>query len=375
MRTLETHAHSPSLPGIAPKLLLDQVRNTAPFIFEPEFALNFPQSFSRRLLDFPTTDLDVVRYFELCLLAHHTTVATFVPTDVDVHIRFKLWHPSLQTETMEAMAKVVLESQSWDPRPVSARVIESPRTGERLSGHSGEWFSTAAAAYGALQRRSPELAAEIAGVILREIDRECQIYLDFKKARDGIGLLKASTIIAHNLGDLDRVIDQWNLSDDDALKKAVYKAGHTSVPRFGNALIQGGLLNKNFMALENHRHLVLRAPRALRKNAEYLIPIGPFFDNWGATLARHPGLTPREVGEIVEALVIGWEKLPKSVGYARALSGILENFSGGLRELALHIPAKTLRTLKAGTLRTLCVVPKKRFEEQWNQIALRSILE
>ena len=47
-----------------------------------------------------------------------------------------------------------------------------------------------------------------------------------------------------------------------------------------------GALNKDVMATENHRFLALRKPRALRASRELLLPIGPFFESWGRTVAR-----------------------------------------------------------------------------------------
>jgi len=110
----------------------------------------------------------------------------------------------------------------------------------------------------------------------------------------------------------------------------------------------------------------------LRQSADLLLPVGPFFDDWGRKIALHPGLNPKEVGSIVEALVDGWEKLKTpTLGYPRALAGILDTFPGGFSGLSEYIPARISRTLKSGKLRSLICIPKKRFEEQWNQIGLK----
>jgi hypothetical protein len=80
-------------------------------------------------------------------------------------------------------------------------------------------------------------------------------------------------------------------------------------------------------------------------------------------------------------LIDGWERLGRAkeedgkapVGYARALAGILENFSGGLQEVCRYLPARHSRMLKAGELRTLCIVPRKRFEETWSHRTLNAL--
>lgn len=370
--------------GVSPPILIEQVRNTAPFIFaeshsgeqKPEFRY---LKILRETGNNPSRTLTHAEYYALCLSAHHATVGTFVPTDVDNQIRFKLWNPGLPTETLTDMAKIVLQSGEWDPSAVTTRIVLSPKTGEPLSGHKGEWFSTAAAAYCSLRKRAPETAAEVAGAIVREVQREAQILLDLKAAKNGLEALKASTLIAHNLGDLDRVLEMWNLSDQDALKQAVFKLGHDGPERFGGVMRVAGILNKSGMADENHRHFALRGPKCLRKSHDFLLPIGPFFDHWGNRISRHPGLSPKEIGEITEALVVGWEKLQSPspltgktpVGYARALSGILEGVAGGFKALSRHIPAKTERLLKSGPLRIQIQTPQARFEEQWGQNGLK----
>lgn len=363
--------------GVAPTILLDQVRNTVPFLFEekrreydgiPHLA-ELRRAYAEWQSNGDLAPLDHVGYYRLCLCAHHATVASFVPTDVDNQIRFKLWAPSLPTETMRALAEQVMESLSWPWEAVSKRGAFSPSTGEGTSGLNGEWFSTSAAAYGALRKRSPEEAATVGGAILREVRRELQIMADCKQARDGIGLLKTAVVIAHNLGDLQRVFEMWNIDNDDPLLQAVEKEKARPEQTWSAEL------NRRWMANENHRHFALRGPKALRREPEYLLPIGPFFDEWGNLIARR--LEPEEIGEIVEALIAGWQWLEKkepksSVGYARALAGIEESFPGGLNKLTGYLPARVARELKTGALRTLISVPRRRFEEQWKQAALNA---
>ena len=371
--------------GVTPQILLTQVRNTVPWLLDG--ALDSAEEAGRvpfvtllrrteRTRPEPSA-LSHAEYFRLCVSAHWATVASFVPTDVDNQIRFKLWHPSLELAVIQEMAGTVVESHGWSTTEVSTRWVASPETGERIEGHQGEWFSCAAAAYGALRRRSPEGAAEMAGLILREMQREARVFEDLRRARDGVGALKAATLIAHNLGDLDRVMEMWNLAPDDPLREAAFKAGEASG---GPVLARGSLratlslagkLNKAYMADENHRHFALRGPRCLRQSQDFLLPIGPFFDAWGTRLARHPALNPENVGEVVEALVDGWERLAKPVGYARAITGISEAFPGGVGRLTQYLPARVARTLKAGPLRTLMSVAVRRFEDQWSQMALQ----
>jgi hypothetical protein len=82
------------------------------------------------------------------------------------------------------------------------------------------------------------------------------------------------------------------------------------------------------------------------------------------------------VGEVTEALVAGWDWLRKKqlpqtrpvVGYARALSGIVENLPGGSARLFGVLPAKVARRLQSGELYSLMTIPRARFEEGWNRM-------
>ncbi len=360
--------------GVAVAQLLALVRNTAPYLFSEGSVIRAP--FVEKLRQAAARAAEPeshVEYFQLCVSAHYATCSAFVPTDVDNQIRFRLWHPSLDLDAVRAMAAIALEARAWPVTEVSARWVRGPASGELLSGHLGEWFSISVAAYGALRRRDPERAGRVASVIVEELWRHSSIYGELRKACDGLGLLRASALIAHNLGDLDRVIEAWNLPEDDALRVAAFKAGHAGSERFSGWLQEAGRMNQSLMAAENHRHFALRAPRCLRRNADLLLPLGPFFDDWGARLARHPDLSAEEVAQVVEVLISGWERLPGTVGYARALAGIQESFPGGMSRLMHYLTAKASRNLRTGLLRSLCAVPRLRFEDQWAQTALNLI--
>ena len=354
-----------SIRGASPSLLLGQIRNTLPYLTDTSRYRSFPHL--ALILDLQShgnviPSLNHSEYFRLCLASHMATVASYVPTDVDNQIRFRLWHPSVSQPSLKAMVETVLESLDWDYRVLSSRWIVSP-SGQILAGHHGEWLGVAVGAYGATWRQLPSLAQAIKNKILTEIQRQLKVYDECKKAREGIKQLKASALIAHNLGDFDRVLEMWNLSQDQDFKNAVGATG-----------FEARRMNKAYMSDENHRHIGLRAARALRKSEDLLLPIGPFFDEWGSRLARHPDLSFEEVADVVRHLIDAWERLsPGNVGYARALAGVIESFPGGQNELSRYLPVKVERNLKAGLLHGLCSVPRHRFEEQWNGFALKFI--
>jgi hypothetical protein len=350
--------------GIEPALLLDQVRTGAPYILEEPSAIPF----IRTLQGFDGRELDVPSYFRLCMSAHWATAGCFVPTDVDNTVRFKLWN--LEGVTLDerlAMADVVLESLRWDYRPVTAR---KARLGDELvATHEGTWFSMAAGAYASLRVDAPKKADEVLEAALGEAKREASFFERLYKSGQAIETLKATALLAHNFGDFDRVMDQWELPADDRMRVLCYDAAKPGAKLFGGWPALAGEINKFCMAPENHRHLALRAARGLRAKPSLLLPVGPFYDDWGRTVAREPG---EVVGDAARALLDGWERQKvKAAGYPRGLSGILEAFPGGLSRLAGFIPSKDERLLKSGPLRAALDVPRARFEAQWANLLRR----
>ena len=171
-----------------------------------------------------------------------------------------------------------------------------------------------------------------------------------------LGSLKASASIAHNFGDLDRVMDMWELAVDDPLRLEYYKLGvspfdsNRKLRYKGRLWVAGELykstIDESSMALENHRHFALRKPKCLRRSPAFLIPTGPFFDDWGKNVARGladtDGRPSEETQEVIEALLHGWERLSKTIGYGRALHAIRE-FHPPIRASKFHM----LRAIRA----------------------------
>ena len=322
-------------------------------------------------------------YFRLCVCSHYLTCGTPVPTDVDNQIRHKLWPAELPLETALTMADLVLESRSWDFTVVTARFVrgaaQTPWQSEALSGHLGEWFTLSSAAYCALgQYRDPRAQAkrqQLFEAIGDEVRRHSEIFGTLWRAKEGLACLKASAGIAHNFGDLDRVMDMWDLAVGDPLRLEFYKLAtvpfdsNRKLRHLGRLWVAGELykatIEGSSMALENHRHFALRKPKCLRQSPELLIPTGPFFDDWGRRVARHwvaQGGGPSEnTIEVALALKQGWERLPRTVGYGRALRGMLE----------VH-PALDVDSLKkAHATRAVLETPQERFEKKWAEEALK----
>lgn len=357
---MELNASQTSYQGISLELLLSSVKNTAPFIFENDS----DREFVRILRGCEKSrSVSLSDYFLVCIAAHFTTVATFVPTDLDQTIRLKLWRWALP-EQIEEMIDHVERFLSWDDAVVSTRRVTSP-DGHFITGHYGEWFTLAVAAYCSAKRLGMSAEISLREKIVDLIREHERAMTNLVKSESWRDLFTASALLAHNLGDLDRSFDLWNVPDDDILKSEIYKLGHSPRKSYRSLYI-GGEVNKKFTAAESHRHFALRKPKCLRRSSDFLLGMGPFYDLWGARLSRHPGLSLEELAEVAEALIDGWERLNRTqpvYGYARALYGFLSHSRG--IEAIESLPSSRKKLLRAGNLSQMLAVSTHVFEGSW----------
>lgn len=333
------------LTGIAPNLLLKDVEITAPFIFQGEILLEGKQREFLSKLVFHKKNLNSLKYlnltdyFFLCMSAHWATAGTFVPTNVDNQIREGLWkHKEIQGH-IERMGNITIESWNWNYEQVTNRKSYNPENGQVLSTHEGTWLSVAIGAYNALlKHKKTELAGEVAEVILAEIDKEEKLLTELREKRDHINFLRTTALMAHNFGDLDRVIDQWQMPEEDSFRKRIYKLGHKINENYSPILAYAGQVNKNFLSVENHRHMSMRQPKCLRRSFRFLIPVGPFMEEWGRELGKASNLSLAEKGEIVAALFDGFKRQDLAFGYARAFKGMMDVLPAGLESLQRDLP-------------------------------------
>jgi hypothetical protein len=357
-----------SAAGITPLTLLAQVENTAAWALpsDPREPPTWQRALREAKLLEPVWQEPEQRlaYLRLLLAAHHATVATFVPTDVDTRIRFHAWQEIRGADALEAAVAIVDETDAWDPRPVSARVVESDHGG--LSGHDGEWLAVRAGALGrALQLGAGAVRDRLVDRIDAELDREARVLGDVKdRAGAELDALRIATVIAHNLGDLSRVVDDWPSKSPDAkaLRDRYVRLGHERSDRWAGTFVLAGVVNKAVMAVENHRFLALRKARPLRMGRELLLPIGPFFDGWGETIGRDRRLDSEARGAVLAALIDGHEQDPSQQGYLRAMAGIHRTHGGGLDALAREVPARARKLLAGGPVREALRVDQSRFE-------------
>lgn len=302
---------------------------------------------------------DIVSTLRLRLAAHYATVATFVPTDVDAHIRHHMWVAIVDANVFAKARDYIDEAAARDAALVSARVAQG------LSGHDGEWLAVRAGALGrALALGLGDEASDLAALIDAELDREERAFAaavaSGAPARTTLAL---ATIIAHNLGDLSRVVEAWpKFAGANNFKERYSRLGHVDGPRRRASFVRAGAINKELMAIENHRFLALRKPRALRRSRELLLPLGPWLDAWGETVARNSLLEDGERVEVVAALIDLHLSSPQQQGCLRALSGIHRATRGGLTEYLPALPARTRKEAMRGQIREAIDIRPEHFE-------------
>ena len=359
-----------TLSGIAPNILLKHVENTAPFLFSGALETSgSSRAFLAKLIFYKKNlnqlkNIDLAEYFHICLCAHWATAGTFVPTDVDNQIREGLWKHGEVGKYIDKMAKLTINAWTWDYSQVTNRKSYNLANNQVMSTHEGTWLSVAIGAYCALiKNKRTALAFEVAEVIIAETVKEEKLLIELQERRDHINFLRSCALMAHNFGDLDRVIDQWQLSDDDPFKKRIYKLGHKLNESYSPVLFYAGLVNKEFLSVENHRHMSLRQPKSLRSSAKYLVPIGPFMDDWGEVLGSDQALSLTDKAEIISALFEGYKRQDKAFGYIRAFRGLTNSLPDGIRTLDAHLPYDLVLEIKKSAFQELSDISKLDFEQ------------
>lgn len=359
------------IKGIAPNILLQQVQNTAPFIFGKTFQYEGKElEYIERLRFYKKNlkqlkNLNLREYFYLCMSAHWATAGTFVPTDVDNQIREGLWHHSQIQKFIIPMTKIVIDSWKWDYSNVTNRKCFNKDKKQVLSTHEGTWLSVAIGCYFALKKfKEKEYQEKIENIILDEILKEQELLKYLRDEKDIINFYRAAPLIAHNFGDLDRVITQWGQEDEIFCQK-IFKLAHKKNDNFDPLLVYAGSLNKAFTSVENHRHMSLRAAKSLRLSSDFLIPVGPFMDDWGEVLGKSNLLSDQDKAEIICCLWEGHKRQDHAFGYCRAYRGLVSQLEYGLDSLAQYLPYDIVKELQDKNFQKKVSLPKEDFESSY----------
>jgi hypothetical protein len=378
---------------IEPTNLCSLVRNTAPFLFSTEIdergqmtaakglALGMrPSSAFLTILRSAEktgwTELthagQLERYFELCLAAHHSTVATFVPTDVDTKIRGLIWRRTRDRDLLRRLGEVALAFVHWDLSQVSRRTTEAGSFGP-VSGHDGEWLSVMAGAHGRFLQTGDSEWAELTGnAIDAELRRELAAF-EWAIGTPGAELdtLRLAASVTHNLGDLDQGISFWEGRSAAGVAESLtrfHRIAHENRAAFGGAFLRPTELYKKVLATEGHRNYPLRAVKPLRQSPDLLLPLGPYLDDWGGVIGSFPGLSTADRSEVLDALIRGCRKIPGQQGYYRALAGFAERAPRAFEDAAALLPSSSRKDLRSPEVRRLMAVPRASFESRLRKV-------
>ncbi len=295
----------------------------------------------------PATRLD---YLALCLAAHHATVGSYVPTDVDSKIRSDLWHKA-SGPLLHERWNLAKAAHGWSPHAVSTRV-ETTAVGA-ISGHDGEWLGVAVGALGAaLLAGDVAISSEVEAWITGELAREVQAFTAAetaaraRSAPDAAALtvLRLAWILTHNVGDIDQGLSYWSADVRlDAARVQLAELAHRDPQRHGGVFPRAKALYQ-LVAAEGHRNYPLRAVKSLRRSADLLLPLGPCLEAWGVRVAASTTLNDHDKAEVLTALLDGISKVKGQLGYHRALVG-LSAVKGGLPALCKRLKPGAVRML------------------------------
>lgn len=389
---------------IGPRNLVDLVAQTAPWLFDgthPDEALR-PPATPGRLIELGghplgwwtilhaadrlpaaerPTPAQIADYFALSCACHFATVATYVPTDVDAKIRRALWVDQHDPDELARMHDFALGLARWDVSGVSARIVHVEGAGH-VSGHDGERLSVLCGALigawnGAPNEPGRRAAAEaVAEAIDAELAREAHAFeLVRARAGDELRLLDLATVLTHNQGD---VMQSLGTKDarcvPDEIRTRFTDLARERFGRYGGAFGRAARLYSELLKAEGHRHYPLREVKLLRASPALLLPIGPFLDGFGETLARHPGWTASQRATVVAGLLEGCRKVAGQEGYYRALCGFDAAHPGGIAALEPSFATAARREWKSDATRKRLDVRRVSFESSYQKRA-RQVLQ
>jgi hypothetical protein len=112
------------------------------------------------------------------------------------------------------------------------------------------------------------------------------------------------------------------------LQQKYSRLSHERYDRFNGVYGQAKAVYSKLLSAEGHRNYPLREAKCLRQHTDLLLPINPFLENWGRTVATHSSLSHNDRVSIVRQLLRGCDStqrawcVPNQIGYYRALYGI-----------------------------------------------------
>jgi len=168
----------------------------------------------------------------------------------------------------------------------------------------------------------------------------------------------------------------WNKGEAyESYRRRFARLAHENTTGADGVYQAAAVFYKAMMSPEGHRNYPLREPLALRKSADFLLPLGPFFDNWGRVVGSHKLLTRDDRAEVAAALLSGCKKIAGQFGYYRALAGMNEAMNGHIDDLASRMPAALRHELKDPAVRKHLGMSQQSFESGYRKKCLSLMAE
>lgn len=350
---------------IAPGSLVELVHHAAPYLFEGPPCGEFVAilgNWQTMLDEGLSFEEQLQRYFALCMACHHSTVASFVPTDVDSKIRGLIWRKTRDRDTLRAMCDFAIAVTRWPLAPVSTRNVDAGELG-LVSGVHGEWLSVLLGAHGRfLATGDTEYAEKTAAAVDAELAREAEAFRKalFTPGRE-LDTTRLAMILTHNVGDVDQGISFWESRHQESRQRFARLAHENTAP-YGGWFQLAAAMYKDGLSAEGHRNYPLRAVKALRRSPDLLLPVPPCLDEWGGVIGTHPSLAIEERAEVLDALVRGCRKVQGQSGYYRAIAGFTTASARNFDAAQQHLPNATRKDLRDPELRRLVAIPRVSFE-------------
>lgn len=332
------------------------------------------------------TEAQRIDYFALCMAAHFSTVATYVPTDVDSKIRGHCWHDPSDI-VLEKQFEILKEALLWNVDSVSKRTLKIHPVDPvyPISGHNGEFLGCLVGAWGAFLRKgNQQFANEAEDLINKELEREANAFKYMRSTKPGViadtVLLKLAAIMTHNVGDVDQGYSYWD-NEGKGFEEQFQKysrLAHERNDRYGGEYARAKLVYKELLAAEGHRNYPLREAKALRSIPDLMLPIGPWLESWGRTIAVHPAISIEDRITIIRQLIRGCDStsrawcVPNQIGYYRALHGVASAIS--LDRLSKDLDKDCSRVLTSHDMRLQLDLSENAFASRLGMKA-RELLE
>ncbi len=375
------------LDYISPATLVEWVENTAPFLFHDSNPLPVARLITLKFDEIlrsvkqgyvwpESPDEYIEDYFALCLAAHHGTVATFIPTDVDSKIRGLLWRDNKNPESQRRMFEFALGAMHWPLEMVSRRYTQLAGLGP-VSGHNGEQLSVLMGALHAfLKNGDAEYAERARTAVDEELRREAIEFTTAIETRGGeLDALRIVASITHNVGDVDQGLSYWSKHEMfDAARRDFGRLAHENTKPYGGVFAKAASVYKKVMSPEGHRHYPLRSIKGLRQSPDLLLPLGPFLDEWGAIVARHPEVDDDTKSETLAAIITGSRKIAGQRGYFRAIRGMVDALGQTKVQSLLKRQTNSVRKdFEDAELRKSAAVSRESFESSMRKAFLAAM--